>query len=218
MNSVEAGIRTAVEPAGRHHPVAVPLHPQSDPGAGPILLGLARAAIAARGGPVVRRADEPAWLAEPGAVFVTLTMDGRLRGCMGSIEPHRPLRDDVTQNACAAAFHDPRFPPLWASGLAYVRIEVSLLSATEPVRFSSRQDLLGRLRPGVEGVMLAWHGHRGTFLPEVWKDLPDPEVFLEHLLRKAGLPASFWRPDVTVHVFRVTAWAEPATLPARTPG
>jgi len=96
-----------------------------------------------------------------------------------------------------------------------VRIEVSLLSPTEQLSFTSREDLLARLRPGVDGLILSWHGHRGTFLPQVWEQLPDPEDFLTHLLHKARLPVFSWEPDVTVQRFTVTAWSEPPESPER---
>ena len=196
---------------------AAPARPEDDPGAGPILLGLARSAIAARGA-VAAPQNAPAWLGEPAATFVTLTQAGRLRGCIGSIHPSRTLRDDVVHNACAAAFHDPRFPPLSAQDVPRVRIEVSLLSATEPLPASTREELIEHIRPGVDGLILAWHGHRGTFLPQVWEQLPDAQDFLEHLLHKAGLPVTFWAPELTARRFGVTAWAEPDELAlVRTP-
>lgn len=195
----------------REHPRAAPLRPEDDPGAGPVLLGLARAAIAARGS-VSLPQGAPDWLGEPGATFVTLTQDGRLRGCIGSVEAYRRLGEDIIHNACSAAFHDPRFPPLPAQHIPAVRIEVSLLSATEPIPATSREELLEGLRPGVDGLILAWHGHRGTFLPQVWEQLPDPHDFVEHLLHKAGLPVVFWSEDVVAHRFGVTAWREPDEL------
>ena len=187
---------------------------ESDPRAGEILLGLARAAIAAGFGSVAAPGDDTApWLAAPGACFVTLTLDGRLRGCIGSIEPHRSLLYDVTHNAQAAAFADRRFPPLTASELPRTRIEVSLLSPTRPLPSNSPEELLSQLRPGIDGLILHWDGHRGTFLPQVWEQLPEPQDFLNRLKLKAGLPESFWSPDVTVRRFGVTAWAEPADRP-----
>jgi AmmeMemoRadiSam system protein A len=215
MTRAEVMTPTVGYRSGRRRPTPPSLHPESDPSAGPILLGLARSAIAARGTSIPRTVDEPAWLLRPGAVFVTLTRNGRLRGCTGSIEPRRSLREDVMRNACAAAFHDSRFPPLPAAELPHVRIEVSLLSPTEQLSFASREDLLARLRPGVDGVILSWHGHRGTFLPQVWQQVPDPEDFLTHLLHKARLPVFSWEPDVTVRRFTVTAWSEPAEFPER---
>ena len=215
MSRAEVMTPTVGHRAARRRPVPPSLRPESDPSAGPILLGLARSAIAARGTSIPRTGEEPAWLSRPGAVFVTLTRNGRLRGCMGSIEPRRSLREDVMRNACAAAFHDSRFPPLPAAELPHVRIEVSLLSPTEQLSFTSREDLLARLRPGVDGLILSWHGHRGTFLPQVWEQLPDPEDFLTHLLHKARLPVFSWEPDVTVRRFTVTAWSEPPETPGR---
>lgn len=180
---------------------------ESDPRAGEVLLALARSAIASSFGAGSPSDDAP-WLAEPGAVFVTLTQGGQLRGCIGSLEAHRSLLDDVTHNARAAAFSDPRFPPLEASDLLRTRIEVSLLSPPELLPPSTEEEVLGLLRPGVDGVILTWHGHRGTFLPQVWEQLPDPGDFLARLRLKAGLPATFWDADVRVHRYTVTAWKE----------
>ncbi len=198
VTASRSGVDVALDPA----------RPEDDPQAGPILLGLARSAIVARGGVAVPD-DAPGWLGEPGATFVTLTRQGRLRGCIGSIQARRHLSEDVVHNACAAAFHDPRFPPVAAAEVPGVRIEVSLLSASEPLPSRTREELLCAVRPHVDGLILGWHGHRGTFLPQVWEQLPEPEDFIEHLLHKAGLPVSFWAPDLTVRRFGVTAWAEP---------
>jgi len=192
--------------------VKAPLRPEDDPNAGPILLRLARSAIASRGSVPAPEGDEPAWLAAPGASFVTITQDGALRGCIGSVEPLRPLRQDVLHNACAAAFHDPRFRPLRSQEVPAVRIEVSLLSATSPLPASTREVLLKHLHPHVDGLILNWFGHRATFLPQVWEQLPDPGEFVEHLLHKAGLPVSFWSPDMCARRFGVTAWHEPHDL------
>ncbi|HSN44676.1 MAG TPA: AmmeMemoRadiSam system protein A [Propionibacteriaceae bacterium] len=182
---------------------------ESDPRAGEILLALARAAIAEHFGRVEKPDDSASWLAEPGAVFVTLSQGGRLRGCIGSLEAHRSLASDVAHNARAAAFSDPRFPPLTADELPRTRIEVSVLSAPEPLPASTETELLARLRPGVDGLILSWGGHRGTFLPQVWEQLPEPRDFWTHLKRKAGLPLSFWSPDALIQRYTVTAWTEP---------
>jgi AmmeMemoRadiSam system protein A len=147
-------------------------------------------------------------LERPGAAFVTLTQGGELRGCIGSLEAWRPLRADVQANALAAAFDDPRFPPLRADELDRTRIEVSVLSAPEPLEFADRADLLARLRPGVDGLILHTRGHRGTFLPQVWEQLPTPELFLAHLVRKAHLPAGYWSDDVRIDRYTVTAFEE----------
>ncbi len=192
--------------------VGAPLHLEDDPRAGPVLLGLARAAIASRGGTSGVHSGDPAWLCEPGATFVTITEDGSLRGCIGSIQPSRTLRDDVAHNACAAAFHDPRFPPMRAQDVPRVRLEVSVLSATSPLPASSREILLEQLEPHTDGLILGWHGHRATFLPQVWEQLPNPKDFVDHLLRKAGLATDFWAPDLAARRFGVTAWSEPHDL------
>ena len=168
MSRAEVMTPTVGYRAVRRRPAPLSLHPESDPSAGPILLGLARSAIAARGTSIPRTGEGPAWLSRPGAVFVTLTKAGRLRGCTGSIEPRRSLREDVMRNACAAAFHDSRFPPLPAAELPQVRIEVSLLSPTEQLFFMTREDLQGQLRPGLDGLILT--------LARAPRDLPSPGV------------------------------------------
>ncbi len=184
------------------------LSPRTDPRAGEILLAIARAAIADHFGIRLACDESTPWLSEPGATFVTLTEHGRLRGCIGSLEAYRPLLTDLRANARAAAFRDPRFAPLTAAELGDTRIEVSLLSATEPLEFTSEADAVSGLRPGVDGVILVWGSHRGTFLPQVWEQLPDPAEFLGHLKRKAGLSASFWDPQVRLWRYTVTKWKE----------
>ena len=203
--------------------------------AGAILLPLARGAIAARldpagpaapdtarldpAGSSARRtgpeaAADAAWLDAPGASFVTLTSGqapgGALRGCIGSLEARRPLREDVEANAVAAALHDPRFAPLSARELDDTVVEVSVLSAPAALPAADEAELLARLRPGVDGVVLSASGHRATFLPQVWEQLPDPADFLARLRRKAGLPADYWGRDVVVETYTVTAWQEAA--------
>ncbi len=177
---------------------------------GTVLLGLARAALNEAFGAQSQPAVEADWLARPGASFVTLKIDGELRGCIGSLEAHRPLAEDVRCNALAAAFRDPRFPSLEAGELPRVRLEVSVLSDLEPVPEVDEADLISRLRPGIDGLVLEHEGHRGTFLPAVWRQLPRPELFLRHLKRKAGLEADFWAPDVRISRYTVQSWAEPA--------
>lgn len=177
--------------------------------AGLTLLPLARWAIAQR----LHRdfpapgTDQP-WLREPGASFVTLTINGDLRGCIGSLVAHRPLEDDVVSNAQAAAFEDPRFLPLTEHELDAVSIEVSVLSEPVPMSFSSRDDALAQLRPGVDGVVLTAGHHRATFLPQVWSQLPSPGQFIGHLLRKAGLPADYWSPAMRLERYTVTSFEE----------
>jgi AmmeMemoRadiSam system protein A len=198
------------------------------PGAGLVLCAIARSAIAQRveaADTGSRRAvvadpketvdsDLPGsestdpWLDTPGASFVTLTQADSLRGCVGSLEAYRPLRDDVAANAVNAAVRDPRFPPLTAGELAGTRIEVSILSAPEPYPFTSRADALSRLRPGVDGLTLEYGGRRGTFLPQVWDSLQEPDAFLTHLVRKAGLPAGWWDDAARLSRYTVTAFEE----------
>jgi len=148
------------------------------------------------------------WLNEKGACFVTLKINGSLRGCIGSIEACRPLIEDIHANAVAAAFQDPRFPPLTLEEFERLRIEVSVLTPLEPMAFSSEEDAANQLRPGVDGVVLQYRHHRGTFLPQVWEQLPDPRMFLAHLKLKAGLAADFWHPDVLLYRYRVEKFSE----------
>lgn len=162
----------------------------------------------------VHAAADAAWLDAPGASFVTLTLGrvpgGALRGCIGSLEARRPLREDVEANAVAAALHDPRFAPLTARELDDTVVEVSVLSAPAALPAADEAELLARLRPGVDGVVLSACGRRATFLPQVWEQLPDPADFLARLRRKAGLPADYWGRDVVVETYTVTAWQEAA--------
>ena len=146
----------------------------------------------------VNVADYDDALREPGACFVTLNRHGQLRGCIGSLEARRSLVEDISENAYAAAFRDPRFNPLQASELEDLKLSISVLSPAQPMHFSSEQDLLSQIRPGVDGLILEHGYHRGTFLPSVWEQLPNPVDFLRHLKQKAGLPADFWADDIRV--------------------
>lgn len=136
------------------------------------------------------------------ATFVTLHRGSELRGCIGSLEAYQPLVQNVAQNAYAAAFSDPRFPPLAAPEYAGLHLDVSVLSPAEPMSFTSEQDLLAQLRPGVDGLILEDRGHRGTFLPSVWESLPTPALFLRQLKAKAWLPTDHW--SATLRVSRYT--------------
>lgn len=178
---------------------------------GPVLTGLARASILSglrTGHPLPPPAMDnlPAALTEPGAVFVTLTRRGRLRGCIGSPMAWRRLVEDVCDNAFKAAFQDRRFPPLTAAeadGEDGFDLSVSLLTPPEPMRFSSQDDLLAQLRPRVDGLLIEDAGRRALFLPAVWEQLPDPVRFLGDLKRKAGLAPNHWSP--TFHASRFQA-------------
>jgi len=147
-------------------------------------------------------------LDQPGATFVTLTQDGQLRGCIGSLQAWRPLRSDVQANAVAAGLSDPRFAPLRADELIRTRVEVSLLSAATLMAAIDEGDALAQLRPGVDGVILEHGRHRATFLPQVWEQLPERHQFLAHLKHKAGLSPAFWAPDLRLHRYTVTKWKE----------
>jgi len=176
---------------------------------GAILLAVARDAIARQLGETDAGQDRlDGWLQEPGASFVTLTQEGALRGCIGSLEAHRPLLEDVRANAVAAALRDPRFPPLRAPELPHTRIEVSLLSEATDMEFASEEQALAQLRPGIDGVVLRFGHARGTFLPQVWESLPRAEDFLAQLKRKAGLPADFWHEDIRLSRYSVNKWKE----------
>lgn len=178
---------------------------------GQILLPIARAAIG-NALNVPYSADESSpWLAEYGACFVTLTQHGELRGCIGSLEAHRPLLADVKANAVAAAMRDPRFPSLRAEELEYTRVEISLLSPAEPIAFTNEADALSRLRPGIDGVIFEYARFRSTFLPQVWEQLPDPREFMAHLKHKAGLPPTFWADDIKLSRYTVAKWSEGGT-------
>lgn len=177
---------------------------------GSSLLQLARKRIEAalgRGDAAAAAVENPA-LMQPGACFVTLTQGGELRGCIGSLEAWRPLRDDVCHNAVAAALNDSRFAPLRAGEIDITTIEVSLLSTPQPLSWHDEADALRQLRPGIDGVIFAAHGRRSTFLPQVWEQLPTPAVFMAQLKRKAGLPADYWSDDVQFWRYTVQKWQE----------
>ena len=175
---------------------------------GTTLLQLARNAIAAKlSQAVIAPVDLPE-LDKTAATFVTLTQGGELRGCIGTLEAWRPLRLDVQENACNAAFCDPRFKPLREEELTNTRVEVSLLTPAEAMSFSSEADALAQLRPDIDGIIFTAGRHRSTFLPQVWEQLPDPATFMAHLKQKAGLPASYWGPNVQLERYTVKKWQE----------
>lgn len=126
------------------------------------------------------------------ATFVTLHSQGRLRGCIGTVEAHRPMVEDVVEHAYAAAFQDPRFEPLREAELDELDIRISILSPRRLMRVASEQDLLEQLRPGTDGLVLELGQQGATFLPTVWQQLPNPADFLKQLKRKAGLDPKAW--------------------------
>jgi hypothetical protein len=176
----------------------------AEPNLGAALLARARNAISRRlGAPLVPEPAHPQ-LAERGATFVTLhDARGQLRGCIGRLQAIEGLDADVRHNAVQAAFADPRFPPVNAAEWPTLALEVSLLSAPEPLPpAASEADALRSIAPGIDGLILEWRGHRATFLPQVWEQLPKPSEFMAALKRKAGLAADFWAPDVKLERYR----------------
>jgi len=170
------------------------------------LLEVARAAIE-RGldgspGWVPSLSGEPRILTQARGCFVTLHRHGELRGCVGSLAARGPLVQEVARSAYNAAFRDPRFVPLSRAELEGLDIHISVLSEAKPMAFSSEEDLVEQLRPGVDGLILEEGPRLGTFLPDVWEKVPDRRDFLQQLKRKAGLPTSYWSP--TVRVLRYT--------------
>jgi len=189
-------------PDGAGEPEALPRD------AGRVLLPLARTAIANQLGMSWQENETPQWLQQYGACFITLTRDTKLRGCVGTLRPHRALAEDVKANAVAAAFRDPRFPPVAAGEFPVVALEISVLSAVEPMRFDDEADALRQLRRGIDGLVFEYGYHTSTFLPQVWEDFKEPTEFVAHLKYKAGLPPDFWDKDVRLSRYTVFKWRE----------
>lgn len=189
----------------------------------------ARASIgAALGGP---QAEPPPreWAAHPGACFVTLrwargaasaaerhpAAEPELQGCIGSLEAHRSLSEDVAANAVAAALRDPRGRTLRLTHLGHLDVEVSVLSPLTLLAVAGEPAAIAALRPHTDGVLLRGAGRRGTFLPQVWESFPDPGEFLRQLKRKAGLPALGWEPSYQLFRYTVQKWHSPAPSGSR---
>jgi len=132
------------------------------------------------------------------ACFVTLHKDNQLRGCIGSLKAHQPLIKDIAEHAFAAAFQDPRFPPLSQSEFDALDIDISVLSKPAPMTFTNEEDLLTQIQPFTDGLILEHGYHRGTFLPSVWEQLPEKKAFLNQLKVKAGLSSDWWHDDVKI--------------------
>jgi len=150
----------------------------------------------------INLSEFPPELTEKRATFVTLQKHHQLRGCIGMLKADRPLAEDIAENAFSAAFKDPRFPPLGADELDELEIHLSILTPSEPVSFNSEQNLLDQLQPGIDGLILEAGHHRATFLPSVWEQLPEPELFLQHLKLKAGLGADYWSENIRIYRYR----------------
>jgi AmmeMemoRadiSam system protein A len=151
----------------------------------------------------------PERLRAPGASFVTLLRSGCLRGCLGSLQPERPLAEDVRQHSIAVCTADYRFPPVTRQEIPELSLEISVLRATREVEYSTPQELVVRLRPGVDGVLLRAGPRRATFLPKVWERVPEAEKFLTLLCRKAGLDEDAWRRDrLQISTYEVESFQE----------
>jgi AmmeMemoRadiSam system protein A len=148
-------------------------------------------------------------LKEHGAAFVTLTIEGELRGCIGSLQAFRPLVEDVQQHAVDAALNDYRFQPVSEIEIPLLQIEISVLTAPEPLRYEHPEELPGLLKPGIDGVVLREGPASATFLPQVWEQIPEPEMFLAHLCQKMGVSPNRWRQKVMqVSLYHVEEFKE----------
>ena len=145
--------------------------------------------------------EYPAELQAKKATFVTLHRNKELRGCIGILEPLRPLAEDIAYNAWAAAFSDSRFMPVSASELDDLDIHISILGTPEEMNFTSEDDLLKQIRPGIDGLILENGFNKGTFLPSVWDSLTTSREFLNHLKLKAGLPANYWSDNIKINPY-----------------
>ena len=176
------------------------------------LLSLARHEIAAmlKSREDLQRPDSlSSALFENQGCFVTLHQNQELRGCIGTIEPEQALIDNVSENATNAAFRDPRFSPLTLKELDTIEIEISVLTLPEELIFKNGEDLKRQLEPGVHGVILSRDWHRSTFLPQVWEQLPEKEMFLKHLCLKGGMGGDCWKStDTKVEVYSASYFSE----------
>jgi AmmeMemoRadiSam system protein A len=177
------------------------------------LLALARqsleAAVRKRTAPRIDPGELTSQLKEPGASFVTLTIRGMLRGCVGALEAYQNLAEDVSEHAMAAGLQDYRFPPVRPEELNQIEIEISRLTSPQPLHYTTPQSLVAKLRPGIDGVVLRDGVRRATFLPQVWEKLPDPAEFLEHLCAKMGADPQLWeRKILEVLVYQVEEFHE----------
>lgn len=150
-------------------------------------------------------------LTQARASFVTLYLEGdpgqQLRGCIGSLEAHKPLVNDIAANATAAASRDQRFLPVDVSEINRLQYHIAILSEPESMAVTSEMDLLTQLRPEIDGLILSYQNRRGTFLPSVWQSLPEPLEFLKQLKHKVGLPAGFWSDELSVYRYTTESFS-----------
>lgn len=173
-----------------------------------ILLDLARKTIAAKFSNKNYELDFiPKEFQEKRGVFVTLHKHGQLRGCIGYICPTKSIYGAIKENALNAAFSDPRFPPLQKEELKEVEIEISILSVPQKIEFKESKELIQKLRPKKDGVILEKKGHQATFLPQVWEQIPDPFEFLQQLSWKAGLSPEAWK-DAAIYTYQAEVFGE----------
>lgn len=178
-----------------------------------ILLSVAReaitAAVARRSLPALQIEKQPQILQADGATFITLTKNGHLRGCIGTMEPYQPLIADVQEHAVAAALSDYRFPKVTQDELGQIRIEISRLTPLKRLPYKETEELVKALRIGVDGVLIRNEGRRATFLPQVWEQLPQPDQFLSQLCLKMGAPADLWKTkSMEVFTYQVEKFKE----------
>ena len=170
------------------------------------LLDIARASIATglkSKQPLKPNIDNyPPHLQQNAATFVTLNINHQLRGCIGTLTAYQPLVKDVAEHAFAAAFQDPRFPPLSQQEENLLDIHISILTPAEPVEFFSEDDLINKIEPGIDGLILESGTHKGTFLPSVWESLPGAKEFIEQLKLKAGLPKNYWNKNIKISRYK----------------
>ena len=188
--------------------------PEQHDNLGKDLLSLARGSIEhglRHNEPLPIRFDGmPEVMADPAATFTTLRLEGKLRGCVGNLESERPLATDVAHTAFQAAFRDPRFEPVVQHELPALLVEVSVLTPLEPFPVRDEADLLARLEPGEDGLVISLGARRATFLPKVWEQLPKPSAFLTGLKMKCGLERDFWSERLEFQRYRATTYGEPA--------
>jgi len=153
--------------------------------------------------------DIPTKLKRKRATFVTLTKNGKLRGCIGKLLPQQKLFKDVIKNTYSAAFGDPRFPQLTKDELEKIKIEISVLDKPKIMKYKNQQDLITKLEKEKPGVIIQHGLYSATFLPQIWTDLKTAEEFLSHLCQKAGLPKDIWQKEnIEIQIYKVVKFKE----------